>query len=109
MTNDIPPAATSLPVPVPKPARVPLVPERSKFLDGDAPAADKVADFLARALPAAGVGPTTPAEALVPWVCDVLLSEHSVKAYGRDLVDFVRHMQEKRIGVLDVTANHVKV
>jgi site-specific recombinase XerD len=87
---------------------VPLVPERSDFLDGDAPAADKVADFLARAMPAAGVGPTTPAEALVPWVCDVLLSEHSVKAYGRDLVDFVRHMQGQGVGILDVTANEVK-
>ena len=109
MTNDTPPAETTLPVPVPRPKRVPLVPERSEFLDGDAPAADKVAYFLARAMPAAGVGPTTPAEALVPWVCDVLLSEHSVKAYGRDLVDFVRHMQEQGVGLLDVTANDVKL
>ena len=27
----------------------------------------------------------TPAGALVAWVCDVLLSDYSVKAYGRDL------------------------
>ena len=103
---DFPPPA--LPVPAPGPKRPPLVPEGSSFLEGDAPAADKVADFLARALPAAGSGATTPAEALVPWVCDVLLSEHSVKAYGRDLVDFVRHLQAQGVGPLEVTADHVK-
>ena len=36
------------------PPRPPLVPERSDFLEGDAPAADKVAGFLARALEATG-------------------------------------------------------
>ena len=34
--------------------RAPLVPERSDFLEGDAPAADRVEAFLARALEAAG-------------------------------------------------------
>jgi site-specific recombinase XerD len=97
------------PVPVPRPKPPPLVPERSAFLEGDAPAADKVADFLARALPAAGVGQATPAEALVPWVCDALLSNHSVKAYGRDLVDFVRHMEVRGVRPLDVTDDHVKL
>ena len=29
----------------------------------------------------------------MPWICDVLLSNHSVKAYGQDLMDFVRHMR----------------
>jgi integrase/recombinase XerD len=104
---EYPPPA--LPVPALPPKRPPLVPERSAFLEGDTPAADKVADFLARALPAAGIGPTTPAEALVPWVCDVLLSDHSVKAYGRDLVDFVRHLQAHGVGPLEVTADHVKL
>jgi integrase/recombinase XerD len=106
MTDEPPP---NLPVPVPKPARPPLMPERSAFLEGDALVADKVAAFLARALPAGTDGPTTPAEALVPWICDVLLSDHSVKAYGRDLVDFVRHMQAQGVGPLDVTADHVKL
>ena len=72
--------------------RVPLVPERSDFFEGDAPAADKVQAFLARALEAAG-GSQDTAAALVPWICDALLSNHSVKAYGRDFMDFVRHMQ----------------
>ena len=44
----------------------------------------------------------------MPWICDVLLSNHSVKAYGRDLMDFVRHMQAQGVDPLQVTADHVK-
>ena len=91
------------------PPRPPLVPERSDFFDGDAPAADKVQAFLARALEAAGADADITAGALVPWICDALLSNHSVKAYGRDLVDFVRHMQAQGMTPLDVTADHVKL
>ena len=39
---------------------------------------------------------------------DVLLSNHSVKAYGRDLMDFVRHMQAQGVDPLQVTADHLK-
>jgi len=85
----------------------PLVPERSDFLDGDAPAADRVEAFLAHALDAAGA--PTAAAALVPWICDALLSNHSVKAYGRDLMDFLRHMQAQGVTLLDATADHVKL
>jgi site-specific recombinase XerD len=85
------------------------VPERSDFLDGDAPAADKVADFLARALEATGGKAPAITAALVPWVCDTLQSNHSVKAYHRDLTDFFRHMQAQGVAPLDVTADHVKV
>jgi site-specific recombinase XerD len=92
------------------PKRAPLLPERSDFLEGDAPAAAKVEAFLARALEAAGsTAPTNAAEALVPWICDALLSNHSVKAYGRDLTDFLRHMQAQGVTPLDVTADHVKL
>jgi len=90
------------------PPRPPLVPERSDFLEGDAPAADKVQAFLTRALEAAG-GSQDTAAALVPWICDALLSNHSVKAYGRDFMDFVRHMQAQGITPLGVTADHVKI
>jgi site-specific recombinase XerD len=91
-------------------SRQPLVPECSDFLDaGDGPVASKVAAFLSRALPADPSGPTTTAEALVPWICDSLLSNHSVKAYGRDLVDFVRHMKAQEVDPLNVTADHVKL
>jgi site-specific recombinase XerD len=91
------------------PHRIPLVPERSDFLDGDAPAADKVQAFLAQALAATGTDAPTTAGALVPWICDALLSNHSVKAYGRDLMDFLRHMQTQGVGLLEVTADHVKL
>src|SRR3954449_1435308 len=90
------------------PSRPPLVPERSDFLDGDAPAADKVQAFLAQALAATGTDAPATAGALVPWICDALLSNHSVKAYGRDLMDFLRHMQAQGVTPLEVTADHVK-
>src|SRR5438045_1974468 len=92
----------------PLPSRAPLVPERSDFLEGDAPAADKVEAFLAQALAATGSEAPTTAGALVPWICDALLSNHSVKAYGRDLMDFVRHMQAQGVDPQHVTADHVK-
>jgi integrase/recombinase XerD len=97
---------TGLPALPPK--RVPLLAERSDFLEGDTPAAEKVEAFLARALEASGGAPTT-AGALVPWICDALLSNHSVKAYGRDLTDFLRHMQAQDVTPLAVTADHVKI
>ena len=102
-------AGETLPAVIP-PQRTPLMPERSDFLDGDAPAAAKVEAFLARALESAGSNaPTNAAEALVPWICDALLSNHSVKAYGRDLTDFLRHMQAQGVMPLEVTADHVKL
>ena len=91
------------------PHRIPLVPERSDFLEGNAPAADKVQAFLAQALAATGTDAPTAAGALVPWICDALLSNHSVKAYGRDLMDFLRHMQAQGVSPLQVTADHVKL
>src|SRR5216110_1581037 len=92
----------------PAPARPALVPERSDFLDGDAPAAEKVAAFLTRALEATGGDAPAITAALVPWVCDALQSNHSVKAYHRDLTDFFRHMHAQGVTPLEVTADHVK-
>jgi site-specific recombinase XerD len=91
------------------PRRAPLVPERSDFLEGDAPAADKIEAFLSRALESVGGNADVAAGALVPWICDALLSNHSVKAYGRDLMDFLRHMQAQGVTPLQVTADHVKL
>jgi site-specific recombinase XerD len=85
------------------------VPEGSDFLEGDAPAADKVATFLARALEATGGDAPALTAALVPWVCDALQSNHSIKAYHRDLTDFFRHMQAQGLTPLEVTADHVKL
>jgi integrase len=93
----------------PAPPHTPLLPERTDFLEGDAPAAAKVEAFLARALEATGSNANITAGALVPWICDALLSNHSVKAYGRDLMDFVRHMQAQGVTPLEVTADHVRL
>jgi integrase/recombinase XerD len=93
----------------PAPSCPPLVPERSDFLEGDALAADKVQSFLSGALEAISNEANTIAGALVPWICDSLLSNHSVKAFGRDLMDFLRHMQAQQVDPLDVTADHVKL
>src|SRR3982751_1742452 len=90
------------------PRHVPLVPERSDFLEGDSPAAIKVEAFLAQALAATGSEANITAGALVPWICDALLSNHSVKAYGRDLMDFLRHMQAQGVDPLHVTPDHVR-
>src|SRR3954467_5304187 len=98
-----------LPAPTSTPAPAALVPERSDFLEGDVPAAAKVEAFLARALEATGGDAPTTAGALVPWICDALLSNHSVKAYGRDLMDFLRHMQSHGVTPLEVTADHIKM
>ena len=48
------------------PARTPLVPERTEFLDRDARAASKVEAFLAHALTASGPNVPNTAGALVP-------------------------------------------
>ena len=85
------------------------MPERTDFLEGDAPAVAQVEAFLARALESTGSDAPATAGALVPWICDALLSNHSVKAYGRDLMDFVRHMQAQGVDPLHVTADHVKM
>src|SRR5262245_31781306 len=87
------------------PPRPPLLPERSDFLEGARPATEKVEAFLAKTL-AAAAGPERAVKALVPWMCDVLLSKHSLKAYGRDLTDFVRHMEAQGVEPLGVTADH---
>src|SRR5436190_10917984 len=97
------------PVAEPIPARTPLMPERSDFLEGDALAADKVQAFLTGALEAISSQANVIAGALVPWICDALLSNHSVKGYGRDLMDFLRHMQVQGVDPLHVTADHIKV
>jgi len=90
------------------PPRPPLVPDRSDFLEGDVAVAHMVQAFLANALEASD-GSATVAGPLVPWICDALLSNHSVKAYGRDFMDFARHMRAQSIAPLEVTADHVKL
>ena len=89
--------------------RHPLVPEQGDFQEGDAPAADKVQAFQARAMDATGRDADQAAAVLVHWICDAPLSNHSVRAYGRDFLDFVRHMQAQGVAPLEVTADHAKL
>ena len=69
--------------------------------------AERVQAFLEHAVVRAAAGGTP--QALVPRMCDVRLSKHSLKAYGRDLVDSVRLMEAQGVDPLHVTADHVKL
>ena len=69
------------------PPRPPLVPERSDFLEGDALATDRVQALPARALDATGGDADHATAALVPWICDALLSTDHVRFYKRGLLE----------------------
>jgi len=86
----------------------PIASEQDLTPDHGGDTESRVEVFLAGVMPAAERAGESPVLALVPWVCDVLLSEHSLKAYGRDLTHFSRHMQQLGVHPLDVTADHVK-
>ena len=86
----------------------PLVTDGTELREGEQSTEDKIAAFLEGVIPAT-TGENSPAAALVPWVCDVLVSEHSLKGYGRDLGHFARHMSELGVAALEVTADHVKI
>ena len=49
------------------------------------------------------------AEALVPWVCDVLPSLHSRRAYFNDLQMFFLRMKEQGVSPFEVTGDHVRI
>jgi site-specific recombinase XerD len=49
------------------------------------------------------------AEALVPWVCDVLPSLHSRQAYFNDLQMFFLRMREQGVSPFEVTGDHVRI
>lgn len=93
-----------------KPTKYPrLVREQQAVIEPADATEEKVAEFLSRVIPATAVCEYDPARALVPWVCDVLQSEHSVKAYGTDLAHFAGHMKQLGIEVVQATADHVKI
>lgn len=68
--------------------------EVAKFLDAVFPAITKERNAVA---------------ALVPWLCDVLLSQESLKAYSSDLKQFAERMQRQGISALDVNSDHIKL
>lgn len=73
----------------------------------DATAAE-VAGFLGSRIPL-GAYAHDPAIALVPWICDVLISKKSMEAYGTDLKQFVQYASERNVGLYEVIADDVKV
>lgn len=68
----------------------------------------KVAAYLESVFPAIN-NPADPISALVPWLCDALLSEESLQAYGSDLKQFAKQMEQLGVKALDVTPDHVKL
>lgn len=69
----------------------------------------EVAAFLAERLPVQSDANRDPAVALVPWICDVLMSERSIEAYGADLAQFIRYASESGLEPYQVTADQVKI
>lgn len=86
--------------PVNRGSQLPVIPANLSSEHG-------VQKFLYRLLPA--VGRKEPAAALLPWVCDRLVSPHSRKAYASDLARFVSHLRRQGIDPLNVTGDHVRV
>jgi hypothetical protein len=78
------PTPASRPYPRPRQPALSLSPRVATSSECDAPAA---------------------AGALVPWIRDALLSNHYVKAYGRDLADFVRHRRTQGVTPQEIAAS----
>jgi len=70
---------------------------------------EKVAAFLSRLLPVTKEGKHGAIAALLPWICDRLPSPHSRRAYASDLATFVAHMRHRRIDLLQVTGDDLRI
>lgn len=68
----------------------------------------EVAKFLDAVFPAVTNGNKAVA-ALVPWLCDVLLSQESLRAYSSDLKQFAERMERQGVSAIDVTSDHIKL
>ena len=109
------PPRINLPVPSlptdaePAPPRAPLLPERSDFLEGDAPAAAKVEAFLARALAATGSDATITAGALVPG--SATRSCRTIRSRPTAATSWTScgTCRRRESTPLEVTADHVKL
>ncbi len=109
--NNVTKPAGDLTVESPVDRIVSSAPRQALQADGDLSVNERIAAFLMRVIPAVGSSSSghSPASALVPWVCDVLLSEHSIEGYGRDLAHFVHHLRGLGVEPLAVNADHVRL
>ena len=73
---------------------------------GDETSDTKIGETLARNL---SVANSKLVRVLVPWICDVLLSDRSIEAYGTDLVQFATYLEKNDVSLERVTADHVRV
>ena len=73
---------------------------------GDETSDTKIGETLARNL---SVANSKLVRVLVPWICDVLLSDRSIEAYGTDLVQFATYLEKNAVSLEQVTADHVRV
>jgi hypothetical protein len=78
-------------------------------LEGDTSAASTVEAFLTRAMAATGRDTNKTTATLVPWICETLTLEHSLKACRRDFAEFIRQVKAQGITPLTLTADHVKL
>ena len=70
---------------------------------------EKVAAFLHDLLSVSREERQNPAAALLPWICDRLLSRHSRRAYASDLAAFVRRLRDRGIEPLQVTGDDLRM
>ena len=88
-----------------------LVPIQNEVLvPADLSTPQAVHDFLAQLLPSTrGEGKGTLPGALVPWLCDRVPSENGRKAYGRDLRQFLAHLEAFGIDPTEVTGDDLRM
>ncbi len=88
-----------------------LVPHQNgAIVPADLSTPGAVHDYLSALLPATrGEGKGTLPGALVPWLCDRVPSENGRKAYGRDLRQFLGHLQAFDIDPTEVTGDDVRM
>ena len=72
----------------------------------DDASAGKIAEFFEQKLSAANFNLV---RVLVPWICDVLLSDRSIEAYGTDLVQFATFLEKNGASLQQATVDHVRL
>ena len=79
---------------------VQVIPARDETSSG------RIGEFLEQSLSAANLNLV---RVLAPWICDVLLSDRSIEAYGTDLVQFAQYLEKNDVSLQNATADHVRL